>query len=114
MIIGGKVWNPGRMRTKVSWQTRTVTTGAGGFGVPGWTTVYTEKVEWINAHGPEVWTAEAAGANAPATVTGRYHSDIDESWAVLKGTERFEIVSLDNIQERNELLEIKVKLLRES
>jgi SPP1 family predicted phage head-tail adaptor len=111
MIIGEKVWNPGQMRTEISLQQRTATPDDGGFSVPVWTTVYTVKSKWSNVHGQETWMAGATGANKPATVTIRYRADLDTTWAVLKGTERYEIVSVDNIQERGELMELKVKLM---
>lgn len=113
MNLNGKVFNPGRLRTEVSFQTRSVTAGAGGFKVPGWTTVHTVLVEWRDLHGSEAWTADAEGVKAGATVVARYLSDVDETWAILKGGERFEVVSLDNIEQRDELLELKVKRLRE-
>jgi hypothetical protein len=74
--------------------------------------------KWINVHGSEAWAAAAAqGGPGPeavqaATVTIRGRSDVDVTCAVLKGSTRYEIVSIDDIQERHELIEIKVQRMR--
>ena len=79
-------------------------------------TSYTEiaadvLVKWTNAHGAEVWEAEAVQAKQPATVWMRYRSDIDVTCVIKKGSTRYEIVSLDNVGERDEYIEVKVKAL---
>lgn len=112
MRISEKPFNPGELRTTIILKTRAVSTGTGGFKVPTWSTLATVLAKWENAHGPEVWTAEMAAAEAPATVTIRYRSDVDPTYAIEKGGELWEIVSMDNIRERGELLELKVKRLR--
>ncbi|GAP11747.1 phage head-tail adaptor, putative, SPP1 family [Bellilinea caldifistulae] len=112
MRINDKPINPGELRTPITLKKRTVTTDAGGFKTEVYTNVATVYARWQNAHGREVWTADMAGAIAPATVLIRYLADIDESWVVDKNGEIFEIVSIDNIMERNEYLEIKVKRLK--
>jgi len=109
MNLNGKPTNPGEMRTSISIQKRTVSTETGGFQVPGWTTLATVWAKWANLHGSEVWLANTVQASQPATVWIRWRSDIDETCAVLKGGVRYEIVSLDNVQERNEYIELKVK-----
>jgi head-tail adaptor len=68
--------------------------------------------KWVNAHGSEIWTAQSVQAEAPATVIIRYLTGLDTSCVVMKGTEYFEIVSIDDIRERHEYLELKVKLWR--
>ncbi len=112
MIIGGKVTNPGDLRTQVAIQTRTVTTGTGGFPVPSWTTLATVWAKWVNVHGSEAWVVQSVQAEGAATVTIRYQTGIDTTCAVLLGAERFEIVSIDNIQQRGEYLELKVKRMK--
>lgn len=109
MRIGDKVTNPGDLRTKVSLQSRTITSEDGGFQHPAWTTIATVWAKWINVHGSEAWTASSLQAESAATVLIRYRSDVNLGCAVLKGSIRYEIVSLDNIQERNEYIELKVK-----
>jgi len=112
MKLNEKPFNPGELRTPITLKSRSVSTGTGGFQIPTWATLATVLCKWVNAHGSEVWTADMAGAEAPATVTIRYRSDIDPTYAVEKGGELYEIVSMDNIREYGELLEIKVRRLR--
>jgi SPP1 family predicted phage head-tail adaptor len=110
MIINGRVWNPGEMRTSVVLKSRTITQGAGGFKKKEYTTtIATVWAKWVNVHGREAWDAQAAGAESAATVTIRYRSDINTTCAVEKDGVVYEIVSVDDIQERHELLELKVK-----
>jgi SPP1 family predicted phage head-tail adaptor len=112
MRINEKPINPGELRTPITLKKRTVTTDAGGFKKEVYASAATVYARWQNAHGREVWTADMAGAIAPATLLIRYMAGIDESWVVDKNGEIFEIVSIDNIMERNEYLEIKVKRLK--
>ncbi len=110
MIIGSKVTNPGELRTEVTFLERQVTTNAGGFQVDNLVEIDTVKVKWTNAHGQEVWAAESIQAEAPATVVRRYRTGIDATCLLRKGTQLFEIVSPpDNISERGEWLEMKVR-----
>lgn len=109
MNLNGRTTNPGELRTRVSLQRRVTTINASGFPVPDWEEVASAWARWINLHGSEAWTAESQGIQEGATVLLRYRADIDESWVVVKGGKRFEIISLDNIQERGEYIELKVK-----
>lgn len=111
MRIGEKVTNPGEMRTRVALGTRGVSVETGGFQVGMVSFVAFAQVwaRWVNVHGQEVWAAEAAQAIQPATVLIRWRGDVDPTCGVRKGEEWYEIVSMDNIQERNEYLELKVK-----
>jgi SPP1 family predicted phage head-tail adaptor len=109
MILNGKVINPGELRTLVELQRRTINTEQSGFQVPVWAKIDTVYAKWTNAHGSEVWQSQAVKAQYAATVLIRYQSGIDNTCAVLKGSERYEIVSVDDIQERHEFLELKVQ-----
>lgn len=109
MILNGKMINPGELRTSVVLKKRTITTDAGGFGQESYTTLATVWARWSNVHGSEVWAAQSVQAVAPATVLIRYRSDVDQTCVVVKGSEIYDIVSVDNIQERGEYLEIKVQ-----
>ena len=113
MNLNGKATNPGEMRTRVTLQKRTVTTGTGGFQQETWSTVATVWAKWINVHGSEAWNAAAREAVEPATVTIRWRSDVDLTCRILKGSAGYQIVSIDNIQERNEYLECKVQRIAE-
>jgi SPP1 family predicted phage head-tail adaptor len=114
MNLNGKVTNPGEMRTTVALQNPTLTPDAGGAQVPTWSTFATVKAKWTNVHGSEVWASQAVQAISPATVLIRYHSSVTTSSAVLKGSELYKVVSVDNIQDRNEYMELKVVLAKGS
>jgi SPP1 family predicted phage head-tail adaptor len=114
MIIGSKVTNPGEMRTSIELGTRTVTTGTGGFQTAAFTSFATVWAKWSNVHGGEVWQAAALNASKPATVLIRYNASLDETCLVQKGSDVYEIVSIDNIGERGEYMELKVRLMAEN
>jgi SPP1 family predicted phage head-tail adaptor len=113
MIIGTKVTNPGEMRIRISLEPRSITQGEGGFQTPGQGTAVQVWAKWTNVHGSEAWAAQAQQALRPATVLIRYLEALEPTWTVLKGTERYEIVSIDNIGERGEYMELKVQLVKE-
>ena len=112
MNLNGKTTNPGELRTRITIETRTASEDAGGFPSASWTTLASVWAKWENLHGSEVWAANAVQANAPATALIRYRSDVDATCAVVKGGQRYEIVSLDNIRERGEYLEMKLQRMR--
>jgi SPP1 family predicted phage head-tail adaptor len=112
MILNGRVINPGEMRTQITLESRTVTTQTGGFETPAWSTIATVWSKWTNAHGSEAVQAAMLNAEAPATVLIRYRSGLDTTCAISKGGVRYEITSIDNIQERNEYIEMKVKRMK--
>lgn len=116
MILGGKVTNPGQLRTPVLLAPRTVSAETGGFQVPTPDTANQIQAwaRWVNVHGAEVWSAQSAGVTEAATVTIRYQAEMDATWYVSKdgGTTWYEVVSLDNVQERCEYLEMKVRKVR--
>ena len=109
-MINGKPVNPGEFRTQITVKKRAVMAGAGGFRVPSpGDTIGTVWAKWVNVHGSEAWTAAGQSAIRAATVTIRYLANVDESCLILKGSDYFEIVSMDDIQERHEYIELKVK-----
>ena len=108
MILNGRVINPGELRTLVTLERRKVTQDAGGFGSAAWAEIDTVYCRWIGAHGAEIWQAQTAGVNEPATVLIRYRDDIDTTCALTRGPARYEIISIDDIQARHEFLELKV------
>jgi SPP1 family predicted phage head-tail adaptor len=110
MILNGKVFNPGEMRTRITLKNRSVTKQAGGAQKPTYATVATVWAKWANVHGTEAWTvANTIGAVRAATVTIRFKAGIDLTCALEKDGEIWEIVSIDDIQELHEFLELKVK-----
>lgn len=117
MVLNGKMINPGELRTQIGLGTRGVSVETGGFqvGMMNFTQFAAVWARWQNVHGPEVWAADAQNAVQPATVLIRYRSDVDPTCGVRRlsttgeGGDWYEIVSMDNIQERNEFIELKVK-----
>lgn len=113
MILAGRVINPGELRTPVLLAPRTVTVGAGGFQVP--TPDTANQVEawakWVNLHGQEVWSAQAAGVSEAATVLIRYRAALDATWYISNdaGVSWFEVISVDDISQRHIYMELKVK-----
>ena len=131
MLINGKPFNPGEMKTKIVLASNILVQDAGGFQTPGYAFIAEVWSKWINVHGQEVWAADARGAIKPATVMIRHLSTIDETCVVIKGAtvtpvtgsggtvtytitggEVYEIVSMDNIQDLNEYIELKLKILK--
>ena len=110
MKLNGRVFNVGDMRTQVTLKKRIMTSDAGGYQTPGYQDMGVVWAKWINYHGAEIWTMESVTATNPATVTVRYRADIDPTWVIDKGGQIYEILSMDNIQERNEFIEMKVSL----
>jgi SPP1 family predicted phage head-tail adaptor len=109
MKIGSGVTNPGELRTQVVIKSRSVTQDAGGFPVASWATVATVWAKWTNVHGSEAWAALQAQASDAATVLVRYRSGVDTTGAIEKSGVLYEIVSVDDVQNRHEYMEIKVK-----
>lgn len=68
-------------------------------------------VKWVNAHGTDVFEAMTLQINEPATITMRYSPLITPDLLVYKAGDPtpYEVISVDNVEERNTWLEIKVK-----
>lgn len=109
MIIGDKVTNPGELRVKVTLHSRSISTEVGGFQRPGLTKIADVWAKWTNVHGSEALQAAAIQALDAATVLIRYLDGVDRTCVVEKGGQYYEIISLDNIQERSEYIELKVR-----
>ena len=88
---------------------RLIRNGEGSFAEESWQDICNVWANWINVHGSEVWAAESVQALKAATVTIRYRSDVDEKCRVVFNGVTYEIVSVDNIRQRNRVLEMKVK-----
>lgn len=67
--------------------------------------------KWVNAHGTEAFTAMQLQLREPATLTMRYSPKIDGTLLVYRrGDPRpYEIVSVDNVEDRGKWLELKVQ-----
>ena len=67
--------------------------------------------KWVNAHGAEVFSAMQLQIREPATLTMRYSPLIDAAMLVYKGKDPrpYEIISVNNVEDRGKWLEIKVQ-----
>lgn len=107
----------GELRTPIRIQ-REVSDGTGSFAEKSWVDICGEedanypyiRAKWINVHGSEAWVADSVQAQLGATVTIRFRPDVTPNCTILLGETRYQIVSLDNIHQRGEWLEIKAKV----
>lgn len=108
------VMNAGDFRTLITLQRATIATDASGAQKPTYANVASNPTVWArweNAHGAESVNTGGAKENAQrATVTIRYRSDIDATCAVVLNTSTWKVLSVDNIQQRGEYLEMQVEL----
>ena len=112
MNLNGRTINPGELRAPVLLAPRVITT-SGGFQQPAPDTAHQVSAwaRWQNVHGSEVWQAQAAGANQPATVLIRYNASLNNTWYASNdnGASWYEVVSVDDIENRHEYMELKVQ-----
>ncbi len=109
MRLNDKVTNPGELRTPIKLGQPSLITQPGGFQRKAYTAVADRLAKWTNVYGAEAWTAESVQATDPATVLIRYHASIDSTWGVQKNGQWYDIVALDDILDRHEYIEMKVK-----
>lgn len=106
----------GELRTPIRIQ-REISDGTGSFAAKKWVDICDESdpnypyilAKWVNVHGSEAWVADSLQAQLGATITIRYRKDVKCAYIILLDETKFKIVSIDNIRQRNEWLEIKVK-----
>ena len=67
--------------------------------------------KWVNAHGSEVYTAQQAGVTEPATLTMRYTAKITTTAEIYRESDPapYEVISLNDVEDRHTWLEVKVK-----
>lgn len=108
--------NSGELRTKIRFMRIDRVTDNDGFdaedevNVFGCSSAYV-KCKWVNAHGTDAFVAMQMQLREPATITCRFSPLINERCLVYKEDETspYEIISIDNVEERNRWLEIKVQ-----
>ena len=106
----------GQLRTPVTVIAVTMTKNANGFNVPAETDAlgYTLYVQWRNAHGAEVLQAQELGLRDKATLRCRYDARITPTCLVRRGGEDWEIVSIDNVDERGQWMELTVSRMEDA
>lgn len=67
--------------------------------------------KWVNAHGTEVFESMRLDLREPATLTMRYSPLINKTLTLYRGNDPqpYEIISSDNVEERNAWLELRVQ-----
>lgn len=108
--------NPGELRTRVFFKKVTRTRDSEGYPQDVEANVFGEGVpcmcKWVNAHGYEAFQSMQLQLREPATITTRYSPLLtDPTLLVYKAddTKPYEIISIDNVEERSVWLEIKVQ-----
>lgn len=69
------------------------------------------RCKWVNAHGTDSFVALQMQLREPATITCRYSPLITSDLVVYRGSDSvpYEVISIDNVENRNRWLEIKVQ-----
>ncbi len=116
--------NAGELRTKVVVESLAETPDNEGYATETWTNVFGTgkiyRVKWVNVHGVEVYEAMRMDLNEPATLTARYSSLITSECRILHASDAnktaaekaklcYEIISINDVENRHQWLEIKVK-----
>ena len=106
-----KYANAGELRTPVKFIRIDRGKDADGYPIEVEVDVIKTKCKWVNVHGTEVFTAMQQQLREPATITMRYSPLINQKLIIYKGTdpEPYEVISIDNVEDRQKWLEIKVQ-----
>lgn len=107
--------NAGELRTPVVVESLIETQDADGYPVRVWLNVFGQgkeyRVKWVNVHGREVYESMSLDLKEPATLTGRYSPLITPQCRITKDGEPYEVISIDDVENRHQWLEIKVQRL---
>lgn len=107
--------NAGELRTPVLFMRIDRTNDSEGFPAESEVNIFGEgksiRTKWVNAHGSDAFLALQMKLREPATITCRYSPKIQADQIVYRRNDPqpFEIISIDNVEEKNQWLEIKVQ-----
>jgi head-tail adaptor len=107
--------NAGELRTPIIVEELTEMQDVDGYPVRVWFNVFGRDnkyhVKWVNVHGAEVYESMSLNLKEPATLTGRYSPLITPQCRITKvgDPEPYEIISIDDVENRHQWLEIKVQ-----
>ncbi len=108
--------NAGDLRTMVQIKRRVVVTNDNGFDTETYQNVYGDgkyvRCKWVGNHGSEVFSRDSYTERRTATITMRYSQLADDGRLVVflyGDPDPWEVVNVDNVQQRNEWLEISVE-----
>ena len=117
-----KYANPGEMRVPIIIEERKERISPSGGQGRSWENIFGEgktiRAKWTNAHGTDVFQAMSIELREPATLRLRYSPRITKTCRILKAAEAekpererlyYEVISLDDIEERHMQLEIKIQ-----
>lgn len=103
----------GEIHTKITVKSLTTGMDADGYPTEAWTDVFGGKVwcNWKNAHGTELYETMRLDLKEVATITMRYSDKINQRCQIFResDTEPYEIISIDNVEDKRRFLEIKVR-----
>lgn len=120
----------GEMRTKVTIQREDAVTRPNGYTEMAWESIFPGPVwcKWVNSHGTEVFDALRLELGEVVTLTMRYSPLVDIRCRVLHAGDAaavaaapeaareelarklaYSIISLDNVEDKGEYLEIKLR-----
>lgn len=84
-----------------------------GFSEEAFIDAFPDQVwcKWVNVHGAEVYQAEELHLRQPVTITMRYSPLVTVKCRIWheQDTVPYEIISIDNVGDRREYLEIKAQ-----
>jgi head-tail adaptor len=109
-----KKTNPGQMRTKIIIKRRAcLAQDKDGYPIEDWDDISAAPLpcKWQNAHGTEIFASSQYQERERAILTMRYNPRITTECRIYKmGDERyFEIVSVDDVDDRHAWLELAVE-----
>lgn len=101
----------GKLRTAITVKTVTRSSDTDGVPTESESTALTAKCWWVNAHGTEATENLRLNLGETATITMRYSSLVTVRQRVYRSgdTAPWEIVSIDNVDQRGRWTEIKLR-----
>ena len=109
--------NAGDLNTRIRIQYKQ-SNGSGSFKTEKWIdignnapsdTPRIKYAKWVGVHGSEAWVTESVQAERAATVTIRFDKHVNESCRILYNGVIYKIVSMDDIGQKHQWFELKVK-----
>ena len=109
----------GQMHTRIRIYSQTKGIDEDGFQTETWTNIFATKsgedpfcwCNWVNLHGTEVLDMLRLEIKDAATITMRYTPKLTEECRVKheNDTELYEVISIDNVTDSRNLMEVKVR-----
>lgn len=97
--------NPGELRHSIEVQDKTETRGTGGDFIETWAVKTRTKAKIETLTGRELVEAQQVDARATKKVTLRYTDSVSPSDRIVRGCDIYHPIWINNIEERNVVLE---------